>query len=114
MIIEHGVYRDNLSGHCDINKLFYGEEPAVSRAEFKLREAIHKFDVSIEKCQALDLGAAPGGWTKVLADAGVEVTAVDPGELDPVIGGLPNVKHIKSRVEDWQCDQKYDLIVNDI
>ena len=108
------IAKDNLCGYCDINRLFYGQEPEVSRAEFKLREAIHKFDIPIGQHEVLDLGAAPGGWTKVLADAGAQVTAVDPADLDPVVRDLPNVRHIKSRVDEWCGDQQFDLIVNDM
>jgi 23S rRNA (cytidine2498-2'-O)-methyltransferase len=42
-----------------------------------------------ERC--LDLGAAPGGWTWLLARAGAEVLAVDRAPLAPDVAGLANV-----------------------
>ncbi len=42
-----------------------------------------------ERC--LDLGAAPGGWTWLLARSGAEVLAVDKAPLAPEVAALPNV-----------------------
>ena len=50
---------------------FAREEGQVSRAEFKLLEAIELFGVAVrEHGVALDLGASPGGWTRVLRRLG--------------------------------------------
>jgi 23S rRNA (cytidine2498-2'-O)-methyltransferase len=38
-----------------------------------------------------DLGAAPGGWTWVLAGLGADVVAVDKAELDPAVAAMPGV-----------------------
>lgn len=62
---------------------------APSRAALKLEEALFRF-LSPEAralelregVRAVDLGAAPGGWSWVLARQGVMVTAVDNGPLD--------------------------------
>lgn len=52
-------------------------------AEFKLLEALEVFGIVLPSHGvALDLAAAPGGWTRVLRRAGEYVTAIDPGELD--------------------------------
>ena len=51
----------------------------ISRAEFKLLEALEVFGVTLpSQGLALDLGAAPGGWTRLLLEAGMNVVAVDP------------------------------------
>jgi 23S rRNA (cytidine2498-2'-O)-methyltransferase len=42
-----------------------------------------------ERC--LDLGAAPGGWTWLLARTGAEVLAIDRAPLAPEVAGLKNV-----------------------
>ena len=42
-----------------------------------------------ERC--LDLGAAPGGWTWLLARTGADVTSVDKAPLAPDVAALPNV-----------------------
>lgn len=55
----------------------------VSRSEFKLEEAIQTFGLRLpDGGKALDLGASPGGWTRILRQYGQEVWSVDPGALD--------------------------------
>ncbi len=53
----------------------------VSRAEFKIREAFEEFGISGNGI-AIDLGAAPGGWSLFLHKRGYKVIAVDPAKLD--------------------------------
>lgn len=93
-----------------------GERP-VSRAELKLREAIEEFGLDLPaEGRALDVGAAPGGWTRVLAERMAEVVAVDPGELDERVAGLPNVTHLRLRSEELAPGQigRFDLLTNDM
>ena len=62
----------------------------VSRARHKLQEAIDTFRIPVSGAtQVLDLGAAPGGWTAVLVEAGASVVAVDPGALSPAVAAHP-------------------------
>lgn len=50
------------------------------RGEPKLLAALARFELHVEGCVALDLGAAAGGFTRVLLDAGAaRVYAVDAG-----------------------------------
>ncbi len=68
------------SGQCRIPR----DPDSVSRAETKLIEGWEAFGLGRPRPGlALDLGAAPGGWSRVLADWGYEVHAVDPAPLDP-------------------------------
>ncbi len=93
-----------------------GERP-ISRAELKLREAIKRFELSLPPDgRALDLGAAPGGWTRVLAEHMAQVVAVDPGELDERVLALPNVTHLRGRTEDLRPEEigRFDAITNDM
>lgn len=93
-----------------------GERP-VSRAELKLREAISRFGLDLPAGgRALDLGAAPGGWTRVLAERMAEVVAVDPGALDPRVLALPNVVHLPARVEELSVAElgRFDVLTNDM
>lgn len=93
-----------------------GNRP-VSRAEHKLREILRYWDLSLPaEGRALDLGAAPGGWTRVLAGRVGEVVAVDPGELDERVLGLANVTHMRCRTDelDRQAIGRFDVIVNDM
>jgi 23S rRNA (cytidine2498-2'-O)-methyltransferase len=107
--------RENLNEHCDEYRVFSrhaGRE--ISRAEFKLKEAIRKFGLNIVPGRALDLGAAPGSWTKVLVDSGMQVVAIDPADLDETVACLPAVVHVRSRAEEYACEGTFDLLVNDM
>jgi predicted rRNA methylase YqxC with S4 and FtsJ domains len=76
-----------------------GQRP-LNRSEWKIREALATFDIDIPPgAHVLDIGAAPGGWTSVLARLAREVVAVDPGELDSDVGRLTNVRHLRCRAE---------------
>ena len=89
----------------------------LNRAELKLREALEAFGIEPGAAwRALDVGAAPGGWTKVLAETVAEVVAVDPAALDPAVAALPNVRHLRCRAEglDSQDVGPVDLLVNDM
>jgi 23S rRNA (cytidine2498-2'-O)-methyltransferase len=92
-----------------------GERP-FTRAEFKIREALKAFDVEVTNdFRALDVGAAPGGWTKVLAGMARRVVAVDPADLHPSVEEMSNVTHLRCRAEDLPEDiGEFDLITNDM
>jgi 23S rRNA (cytidine2498-2'-O)-methyltransferase len=92
-----------------------GERP-FTRAEFKIREAIKAFDVEVTNdFRVLDIGAAPGGWTKVLAGMAQRVVAVDPADLHPSVEEMSNVTHLRCRAEDLPEDVgEFDLITNDM
>lgn len=109
---------DNLSpwsgGVCRIPR----DKSSVSRAEQKLKEALELLPAECQKARglALDLGAAPGGWSRVLAGAGYEVHAVDPAELAPLVSGLPAVTHYRTTAGAFLKNQPgpYKLIVCDM
>ncbi|MCW4021142.1 MAG: THUMP domain-containing protein, partial [Candidatus Bathyarchaeota archaeon] len=92
-----------------------GERP-FTRAEHKIKEAIEAFNLRIgEDSEVLDLGAAPGGWTKVLSGLAKRVVSVDPAELSPAVEVLPNVVHLRRKAEELPDDVgSFDLITNDI
>jgi len=77
---------------------------APSRSVLKLDEAIVRFLTDEERAAwlrpgrtAVDLGAAPGGWTWLLRHYGVTVTAIDNGPLAPALAEDSGVDH---RTED--------------
>lgn len=64
-----------------------------NRAYLKLWEALSVLPErpgSDDRC--LDLGAAPGGWSWVLASLGARVTAVDKAELAAKVAAMPGVE----------------------
>ena len=92
-----------------------GERP-LNRAMLKIKEALDAFNIKIEPSfEILDIGAAPGGWTKVLSSLAKKVVAVDPAALDPSVAGLPNVIHLKCRAEEIPEDiGLFDMVTNDM
>jgi len=92
-----------------------GERP-FTRAEFKIREALKAFDLEVDDgFRVLDVGAAPGGWTKALAGMAGEVVAVDPADLHPSVEEMPNVIHLRCRAEGLPDEiGEFDLITNDM
>jgi len=74
---------------------------APSRSTLKLVEALHTFlgerelELLHAGMRAVDLGAAPGGWTWQLAHRGLRVTAVDNGPLKGDIADDPLVTHLR-------------------
>jgi 23S rRNA (cytidine2498-2'-O)-methyltransferase len=111
---------DNLSAWPGGARHFAQTPEQISRAEFKLLEALEVFGVSLPpRGRALDLGAAPGGWTRLLLEAGLQVVAVDPAQLDPRLRGHPALEHYRGYSEDYleqaqKTHQTFDLIVNDM
>lgn len=52
----------------------------VSRAALKLKHGLAHFNIRVEGCHALDIGASTGGFTQVLLEQGAaHVTAIDVG-----------------------------------
>ncbi len=75
---------ENLSSWAGGMRRLAKRPEQVSRAELKLEEALEVFGVILpSQGEALDLGAAPGGWTRLLLEAGLRVSAIDPAALDP-------------------------------
>jgi len=96
---------------------FSKKQEFVSRAEYKLLEATNLTNLELSKISsAADLGAAPGGWTKVLASKNINVHSIDPAHLSPEIKNIKNVKHFQMLTEEFlqKFNFTYDLIVNDM
>lgn len=105
----------NLNFSCDEYRISTKQgRRVISRAENKLIEALTKFNIELSGGVALDIGAAPGGWTKVLVDHGFDVVAVDPGDLHVDLQNHPKIKHYKYRIENLNFENHFDIIVNDM
>ena len=89
----------------------------ISRSEFKLEEIIRTNLVELPTSgTALDLGAAPGGWTRILLNRGLQVWAVDSGALDSRLEGAPGLTYIPTLAGPFLAEntQQFDLVVNDM
>lgn len=107
----------NLSDWAGGMRRFAREEGQISRSEFKLLEAIELFGLDLPaRGTALDLGAAPGGWTRVLRSFEQYVTAVDPGDLDARLANDRGVRHKRMTAEVYLASEPdpFDIIVNDM
>mgnify|MGYP003332003701 CR=1 FL=1 len=94
---------------------------APSRSTLKLEEAFHYFLNEEERSlllnpnkTAVDLGAAPGGWTYQLLNRGMRVTAVDHGLLDKELFNLGNVDHLMEDAFKFIPTSPVDWMVCDI
>lgn len=96
-----------------------------SRSAAKLDEALHTLLTDEERAalrhegpngvlRAVDLGAAPGGWTWVLLRAGLKVTAVDNGPLKDPVAGHAMVEHLRADGFRWQPPRPVDWMVCDM
>ncbi len=86
---------ENLSTWPGGARHFAHTEELISRAEFKLLEALENFDISLpEQGRVLDLGSAPGGWSRLLLEAGLRVISVDPAHLDPRLEQYKQTKQL--------------------
>jgi 23S rRNA (cytidine2498-2'-O)-methyltransferase len=89
----------------------------ISRSEFKLEEIIRTGLVEIPTSgTALDLGASPGGWTRILLNQGLQVWSVDSGALDPRLEGHPGLTYIPTLAGPFLAEntQQFDVVVNDM
>jgi 23S rRNA (cytidine2498-2'-O)-methyltransferase len=89
----------------------------LSRAEFKLEELFKTYPLALPtQGAALDLGASPGGWTRLLRELGLDVWAVDPARLDDRLAGDPGVHHAPQTSAAFLAAsrQTFVLIVNDM
>ncbi|HTJ96664.1 MAG TPA: 23S rRNA (cytidine(2498)-2'-O)-methyltransferase RlmM [Rhodocyclaceae bacterium] len=94
---------------------------APSRSAQKLVEALHVFlspeeqaDQLHEGITAVDLGAAPGGWTWVLVRHGVQVTAIDNGALAPILQKDSRVEHLRVDGIHWRPKRPVHWLVCDM
>jgi 23S rRNA (cytidine2498-2'-O)-methyltransferase len=92
-----------------------------SRSTLKLAEAFATFLTDDEQLRllrpglrAVDLGAAPGGWTWQLAHRGIRVTAVDNGPMKGSVADDPLVSHLREDGLTWRPARPVDWLVCDI
>lgn len=90
-------------------------EGPPSRAYLKLWEACTRWgDWPAPGQHCIDLGAAPGGWTWVLASLGAGVTAIDRAPLADNVAAMPGVTALVANAFTWLPEQPVDWMVSDI
>ncbi len=94
---------------------------APSRSALKLEEALVTLLDADEReatlrpgLEAVDLGAAPGGWTWQLVRDGLMVTAVDNGPLAPELAASPQVEHRREDGFAFRPDRPVEWLVCDM
>lgn len=94
---------------------------APSRSALKLAEAWKVFlpperrlEVLGGGRRAVDLGAAPGGWTSQLVRQGMLVIAVDNGPMNPELMASGHVEHVEADGFRWRPRRAVDWLVCDI
>ncbi|GGK83083.1 23S rRNA (cytidine(2498)-2'-O)-methyltransferase RlmM [Amphritea balenae] len=94
---------------------------APSRSTLKLEEAWHWFIPQSQWHQyissgkrAVDLGAAPGGWTWQLVNQNMFVTAIDNGPMAESLMESGQVKHLTEDAFTYEPQKRFDWMVCDI
>jgi len=94
---------------------------APSRSTLKLEEAIHWFFSAEEQNErihsgmtAVDLGAAPGGWTWQLVQRDCLVTAIDNGPMQDALMRTGMVEHLQTDAFTFTPKKKVDWLVCDM
>jgi 23S rRNA (cytidine2498-2'-O)-methyltransferase len=94
---------------------------AGSRSTLKLAEAIFTLLSEDERntllragLKAVDLGAAPGGWSWQLAHRGLRVTAVDNGSMATSVMATGMVEHVRADGFSWRPQRNVDWMVCDM
>lgn len=94
---------------------------APSRSAQKLEEALETLLDDDERARwlkpgmsAVDLGAAPGGWSFILARRHIHVTAIDNGPLAETVLTTGLVRHLRADGFSWQPPQPVDWMVCDM
>jgi len=94
---------------------------APSRSTLKLDEAILCFlsrtqqnKLFSDRTTAVDLGAAPGGWSWQLVQRGCRVTAIDNGPMQNALMASGKVEHLKTDAFTYQPPAPVDWLVCDM
>ena len=93
---------------------------APSRSTLKLAEAISELLTTAEQeklragQRAVDLGAAPGGWTWQLASLSIRVLAVDNGAMAQSVLDTGFVEHVRADAFTFRPRRPVDWLVCDV
>ena len=104
---------DALTVHAGGRLRLVRDADAPSRSALKLEEALDWLGQGPDRGdRVVDLGAAPGGWTSVVAGRGARVTAVDKKPL--AIRLPPKCRYAGANAFDYAPDDTVDWILCDV
>lgn len=88
---------------------------APSRAAMKLDEALDWYGLGPGRGEVcVDLGGAPGGWTRRLLARGARVVTVDPARLAPDVMKHPKVRHVQQSAFEYAPPEPVDWLFCDM
>lgn len=77
---------------------FKMEETVVSRAYFKLKEAMLWSGIHVQQDEfCAEIGSSPGGACQLLLEKGAKVLAIDPAEMAPQVLEHESLTHLRCR-----------------
>ena len=99
------------AGYVDIPD----DKAPPSRAFKKLREAVHVFNLTLQRGQTcVDLGACPGGWTHVMVEHGIKTTGIDRSPLDERLMRDKSVTFVKGDAFTWLPKEPVSWLICDV
>jgi len=94
------------------------EKVYVSRAAWKLKNYLEKYNISFENKSVIDVGSSTGGFSEVALEKGAKkVVCVDVGDnqLHPKIRQNPKVEVFENTdIRDFEYKDKFDILVSDV
>jgi 23S rRNA (cytidine2498-2'-O)-methyltransferase len=114
-VVGHILAREAMSLAAGGKTRMKRTESAPSRAAMKLDEALdwHRMEPGKgEVC--VDLGSAPGGWTRRLIERGSKVLSVDTGQLDADLMQHKKVQHFTMSSFDFVPPHPVDWVFCDM
>lgn len=97
------------------------QEGSISRAHYKLEQLDKRFRLVGRRTRILELGAAPGGWTRYLSDRASDgvIVAVDPLPVSAaasvhVLCGMLGEDSVDEALQNILGDRGVDLVLSDM
>ncbi len=90
-------------------------EKPISRAYYKISESIARFGITLDiDAKALDIGAAPGGWSQYLSSRVKFCVAVDPAKMEISNDKIEHIeKTFQEGINEIKAYAPYDIVVCD-
>ena len=114
----NGIIVKKPSSKVDNPKIEILEEILVSRAGWKLKNYMEKYNIKVNKKIAIDIGSSTGGFSEILLKRDIkEIYCVDVGskQLHNCIRNNPKVKVFENcDIRNFEIEKKFDIVVSDV